>query len=259
MLNKPLVGVTADTAEIGIHLSHVVGDKYLRAVIDGAAATAVIVPALGAAQASADLVAAFDGLLFTGSASNVEPRRYSGAPSEPGVLHDPARDATTLPLMRAAIDAGVPVLAICRGFQEMNVAYGGTLHQRVQEVKGRNDHRENKHDPLDLQYGPAHRIELVAGGLLHTLVGELAPMLVNSLHTQGIDRLAGGLIVEAFAQDGLIEAIRPAEARAFALGVQWHPEWKHADDPLSSAIFRAFGAACRERRTRRINRDDRQP
>ena len=259
MLNKPLVGVTADTTEIGMHPTHAVGDKYLRAVIEGADAAAVVVPALGALQASADLVAAFDGLLFTGSASNIEPHRYSGELSERGVLHDPARDATTLPLMRAAIDAGVPVLAICRGFQEMNVAYGGTLHQRVHEVKGRHDHRENKHDSLDLQYGPAHRIELVAGGLLHALLGELTPILVNSLHTQGIDMLAPSLVVEAFAQDGLIEAVRPADARAFALGVQWHPEWKHADDPLSSAIFRAFGAACRERRARRIDRDTRRP
>jgi putative glutamine amidotransferase len=259
MLNKPLVGVTADTAEIGMHPAHVVGDKYLRAVIEGAAATAVIVPALGAAQPSAELVAAFDGLLFTGSASNIEPHWYRGALGESNVLHDPARDATTLPLMRAAIDAGVPVLAICRGFQEMNVAYGGTLHQRVHEVDGRNDHRENKADPLELQYGPAHRIELVEGGLLHTLLGDRTPILVNSLHTQGIDALAPGLVVEAFAQDGLIEAIRPAGARMFALGVQWHPEWKRADAPLSSAIFSAFGAACRERRTRRIAPDDRRP
>lgn len=259
MLNKPLVGVTADTAEIGMHPVHVVGDKYLRAVIEAAAATAVVVPALGADQSSTDLVAAFDGLLFTGSPSNIEPHRYGGAPSEPGVLHDAARDATTLPLMRAAIDAGVPVLAICRGFQEMNVAYGGTLHQRVHEVDGRDDHRENQADPLDLQYGPAHCVEFVEGGLLHRLIGNRTPMLVNSLHTQGIDALAAGLVVEAFAPDGLIEAIRPADARMFALGVQWHPEWKHADDPLSSAIFQAFGAACRERRAWRIGLYGREP
>jgi len=252
MLNKPLVGVTADTAEIGMHPGHVVGDKYLRAVVGAAAATAVIVPALGADQSSTDLIAAFDGLLFTGSASNIEPHRYGGAPGEAGVLHDPARDATTLPLMRAAIAAGVPVLAICRGFQEMNVVYGGTLHQRVHEVDGHDDHRENKADPLELQYGPAHRIEFVEDGLLHRLIGDRTPMFVNSLHTQGIDTLAPGLIAEAFAQDGLIEAIRPADARVFALGVQWHPEWKHADDPLSSAIFRAFGAACRERCAQRV-------
>lgn len=247
MLNKPLVGVTADTAEIGMHPVHVVGDKYLRAVVEAAAATAVVVPALGADQPSTDLVAAFDGLLFTGSISNIEPHRYRGAPSERGVLHDPARDATTLPLIRAAIDAGVPVLAICRGFQEMNVAYGGTLYQCVHEVDGRDDHRENTADPLELQYGPAHCIEFVEDGLLHRLIGNRTPVFVNSLHTQGIDTLAPGLVAEAFAQDGLIEAIRPADARVFALGVQWHPEWKPADDPLSSAIFRAFGAACRER------------
>jgi putative glutamine amidotransferase len=252
MLNKPLVGVTADTAEIGMHRVHVVGDKYLRAVVEGADAMAIAVPALGEQQSCAELVAALDGLVLTGSASNVEPHRYGGAPSEPGVLHDPARDATTLPLIRAAIDAGVPVLAICRGFQEMNVAYGGTLHQRVHEVDGRHDHRENTAAPIERQYGLAHRIELVAGGLLHTLIGERTSLLVNSLHTQGIDALAPGLVVEAYAQDGLIEAARPAHAHAFALGVQWHPEWKHAEDPLSVAIFRAFGAACRARCAQRI-------
>jgi putative glutamine amidotransferase len=253
MLTKPLIGVTADTTEVGMHHVHVVGDKYLRAVVEGADAMAVVVPALATKQSCAGLVAALDGLLFTGSASNVEPHRYGGARSEPGVLHDPARDATTLPLMRAAIDAGVPVLAICRGFQEMNVAYGGTLHQRVHEVDGCDDHRENKAASLEVQYGPAHVVTLVEGALLHRLIGDLAPLLVNSLHTQGIDALAPGFVVEAVAQDGLIEAIRPADARAFALGVQWHPEWRHADDPLSSAIFRAFGAACREHRAQRTS------
>ncbi|CAB3656803.1 gamma-glutamyl-gamma-aminobutyrate hydrolase family protein [Trinickia soli] len=254
MLNKPLVGITADTTEIGAHRAHVVGDKYVAAVVEGADALAFAVPAFGTKQTCADVVRALDGLLFTGSASNIEPCRYGGAPSAPGTLHDPARDATTLPLMRAAIDAGVPVLAICRGLQEMNVAYGGTLHQRVHEVDGRDDHREDHADPLDVQYGPAHVVRLVEGGLLHSLVGDRTEMPVNSLHLQGVDALAPGLVVEAVAPDGLIEAIRPAAAPAFALGVQWHPEWQHADDPLSTAIFRAFGAACRRRANARIGR-----
>lgn len=247
MLNKPLVGVIADTTEFGAHLAHVAGDKYVMAVVDGAQALTVIVPALGTRQSSEDMLQALDGLVFTGSASNVEPHRYGGEPSEPGTLHDRARDATALPLMRAAIDAGVPVLAICRGCQEMNVVYGGTLHQRVHEVDGLSDHRERHADPLDVQYGPAHPVRLVENGLLCALNGGRAQARVNSLHTQGIAALAPHLIVEAIAPDGLIEAIRPADARAFALGVQWHPEWKHADDPLSRALFRAFGEACRAR------------
>ncbi|RDU99157.1 gamma-glutamyl-gamma-aminobutyrate hydrolase family protein [Trinickia dinghuensis] len=252
MLNKPLVGVTADSTEIGMHRAHVVVDKYITAVVEGAGALAVAIPALGEKQPIPALLQSLDGLVFTGSASNVEPRRYGGAPSAPGTLHDPARDATTLPLMRAAIESGVPVLAICRGFQEMNVVYGGTLHQRVHELDGHDDHRENQTDPLDVQYGPAHTVRLSDGGLLRTLAGNCTEARVNSLHAQGIAKLAPGLTVEALAPDGLIEAVRVTDAVAFALGVQWHPEWQHASDPFSTAIFRAFGAACRARMSVRL-------
>ena len=234
------------------HLSHVTGEKYLAAVVDGAGALALIVPALGGRQTIDDLLAAIDGLLFTGSSSNVEPHRYGGAPSEPGTLHDPQRDATTLPLMRAAIEAGVPVLAICRGFQEMNVVYGGTLHQQVHAVGGFNDHRENKDDPLDTQYGPAHPVVVAADGILQRLLAGAREARVNSLHGQGIDRLGAGLVAEAWSPDGLIEAARVDGARAFALGVQWHPEWQHDQNALSMALFRAFGEACRARMQARI-------
>ncbi|WP_205962424.1 gamma-glutamyl-gamma-aminobutyrate hydrolase family protein [Paraburkholderia phosphatilytica] len=255
MQMKPIVGVTADRTMIGAHPSHVTGEKYIAAVVDGAHALALLVPALGERQHASDLLAAVDGLLFTGSYSNVEPHRYGGEPSEPGTLHDADRDATTLPLLAAAIEHGVPVLAICRGFQELNVAFGGSLHQRVHEVDGLADHREDKADPLDAQYGPSHTIRLTAGGLLHRVatangVAEVAH--VNSLHGQGIARLADNFVAEAVAPDGLIEAVSVRDARAFALGVQWHPEWKHASDPLSVAIFRAFGAACRERMRTRV-------
>lgn len=247
MRTKPIVGVTADARTLGAHPSHVVGEKYLSAVIDGAQALALAIPALGERQANADVLDAVDGLLFTGSYSNVEPHHYGGAASAPGTLHDPARDATTLPLMRAAIEAGVPVLALCRGLQEMNVVFGGTLHQNVHEIAGLDDHRENKDDTLDVQYGPSHPVRLAPGGLLARLAGTRTEVSVNSLHAQGIERLGAGLVAEAFARDGLIEAVRAEHARAFALGVQWHPEWRHAADPLSSAIFRAFGEACRKR------------
>ncbi len=248
MLSKPIVGVTADSTETGSHRAHIVVEKYVSAVVEGADALALVVPALGEAQSSTALVQALDGLVFTGSLSNVEPRHYGGAPSAPGTLHDRARDATTLPLMRAAIDAGVPVLAICRGFQEMNVVFGGTLHQYVHEVDGRRDHREDRSASLDVQYGPSHVVRLAPGGVLHTLMQGRGEAWVNSLHTQGVAELAPCLAVEAVAPDGLVEAVRVDGARAFALGVQWHPEWRHADDPLSTAIFRAFGEACRARR-----------
>ncbi|MFP3796010.1 MULTISPECIES: gamma-glutamyl-gamma-aminobutyrate hydrolase family protein [Paraburkholderia] len=252
MRTKPLIGVTADRTMMGPHASHVAGEKYIAAAVDGAGALAFVLPALGERQAAADILDAVDGLLFTGSYSNVEPHRYGGPASAAGTLHDPARDATTLPLLRAAIEAGVPVLAICRGFQEMNVVFGGTLHQEVHAVDGLHDHRENKADPLDTQYGPAHTIALVEGGLLREIAGGAHEASVNSLHGQGIDTLGHGLVANATAPDGLIEAISVANARAFALGVQWHPEWQHAHNALSTAIFRAFGEACRARMLARI-------
>jgi putative glutamine amidotransferase len=236
---------------MGVHPSHTVGEKYIAAIVDGSQALAMLLPALGERQPVDDVLAAVDGLLFTGSYSNVEPHHYSGHPSAPGTLHDAARDATTLPLLRAAIAAGVPVLAVCRGFQEMNVVFGGTLHQSVHAVAGLNDHRENKEDDLDVQYAPSHSITLAPGGLLQRLAGGVNEARVNSLHGQGVERLGAGLTAEAIAPDGLIEAVSVNDARSFALGVQWHPEWKHANDPLSTAIFRAFGDACRDRmRTR---------
>jgi putative glutamine amidotransferase len=248
---RPLVGISADRTMIGRHASHVVGEKYIAAIVDGSQALAMLLPALGEKQANAEILASVDGLLFTGSYSNVEPHHYGGHASAPGTLHDAARDATTLPLLRAAIDAGVPVLAVCRGFQEMNVVFGGTLHQSVHTVAGLNDHRENKEDELDVQYAPSHPITLTQGGLLQRLAGGANEARVNSLHGQGVERLGNGLVAEASAPDGLIEAVSVKDAPAFALGVQWHPEWKHASDALSTAIFEAFGAACRDRmRTR---------
>lgn len=252
MRTKPLIGVTANRTMMGPHASHVAGEKYLAAAVDGSGGLALVLPALGARQATADILEAVDGLLFTGSYSNVEPHRYGGPASKAGTLHDPERDATTLPLMRAAIEAGVPVLAICRGFQEMNVVFGGTLHQQVHAVAGFDDHRENKADGLETQYGPAHSIALVEGGLLQRLAGGAREARVNSLHGQGIETLGRELVAEATAPDGLVEAISVANAPGFALGVQWHPEWLHAQNALSTAIFRAFGEACRARMLARI-------
>ena len=242
----PLVGLPACSREIGIHPFHIVGDKYMRAVVDAAGCLPAALPAFGGALDLAGVLGRFDGLLFTGSPSNVEPARYGGPPSEGGTLHDPERDATTLPLIRAAIERGVPVLCICRGFQELNVALGGSLHQQVHLVGGLLDHRSDQSLPRDVQYRPVHDISLAAGGLLASL-WPAPEVAVNSLHGQGIDRLAPPLAVEAVAPDGLIEAVRVPDAPALALGVQWHPEWKVAEDPFSMAIFGAFGDAVRAR------------
>lgn len=243
---RPLIGLPADRRTIGLHPFHAVGDKYARAVLEASGGLPLLIPALAEELRLDELVDRLDGLLFTGSPSNVEPHHYEGPPSHPGTLHDPARDATTLPLIRKAVQAGVPVLGICRGFQEMNVAFGGSLHQRVHEVAGYIDHRDDESQPLEVQYGPAHEVILEPDGLLRSLAG-VERVRVNSLHWQGIERLGPALAVEARAPDGLIEAFRVVDAPRLALAVQWHPEWQVMDNPLSRALFAAFGAASRER------------
>lgn len=223
-----------------------VGEKYARAVMQAGQAVPVLIPSLAEELQFEELLQRLDGLLFTGSASNVEPHLYQGTPSAPGTLHDPARDATTLPLIRKAVKAGVPVLGICRGFQEMNVAFGGTLHQKLHEIPGNLDHRDDEAQPLEVQYGPAHDVTLEPAGLLHGLA-RADTIRVNSLHSQGIDRLGGELLVEARAPDGVVEAFRVRDAQRFALAVQWHPEWQVMQNPFSRALFAAFGTSCRER------------
>jgi len=242
----PLIGIPADRRMVGKHPFHMVGEKYARAVMVAAGAAPLLIPALAEELRFEELLERLDGLLFTGSPSNVEPHRYQGEPSAPGTLHDPARDATTLPLIRKAVAAGVPVFGICRGFQEMNVAFGGTLHQRLHEVPGHLDHRDDESQPLEVQYGPAHDVTLEPGGTLRAL-SAAACVRVNSLHSQGIERLGDELAVEARAPDGVIEAFRVRAAPSFALAVQWHPEWQVMSNPFSRALFAAFGQASRER------------
>jgi putative glutamine amidotransferase len=226
-----------------------VGEKYITAVRDGAGATPLLIPVLEDPIPAADLIATFDGFLFPGSPSNVSPGRYEGIPARDGVLLDENRDATSIPLLMAAIAAGIPVLCVCRGFQELNVALGGTLHQHVHEVPGRNDHREDREAPLEAQYGPAHEVEVAAGSLLAHLTGRRS-FPVNSLHGQGIDRLAAALHADAAASDGTIEAVSMPDAKGFLLGLQWHPEWRWHENEISRAIFAAFGEAVRERAAR---------
>lgn len=244
MSAKPVIGIPADRRILEPHPFHIVGEKYITAIVDAAGAVPLMVPALGGRVPSDDVLDALDGLFLTGSPSNVEPYHYGGTASRPGTLHDAERDATTLPLIARALERGVPLMAVCRGFQELNVALGGTLHQHVHEMPGYHEHRENPDDPLDVQYGPAHAVTLVEGGLLRRLAGE-PTVTVNSLHSQAVARLAEGVTVEAVADDGLVEAFR-VDTVPFALAVQWHPEWQATRNPFSAAVFEAFGAACRD-------------
>jgi putative glutamine amidotransferase len=239
---RPIVGVSSCRRMRGLHPFHMVGEKYIAAVRDGSGATPLLIPSFENPLSPDDILDSVKGLLFTGSPSNVAPEHYRGQAPDEEMLLDPYRDAITLPLIRAAIERGVPVLAICRGFQELNVALGGTLYQKVHDVPGRMDHREDESADLDTQYGPSHDVHLTEGSLLARLTGTKT-CRVNSLHHQGIDRLAPGLAVDAVAPDGQIEAVTLSSAKAFVLGVQWHPEWRWSENPVSRAIFAAFGAA----------------
>jgi len=237
----PIVGIPACVRTIDERVFHTVNEKYLNAVIEAACCLPVLIPAVGPQIEPRRIVDMLDGLLLTGSPSNVHPSEYGCAPRHPETLHDPARDATTLPLIREAVRRDLPILAICRGLQELNVALGGTLHQRVHEIPGQLNHRTPREAP-DGPYGPAHGVALTPGGFLAGLA-DSAEQVVNSLHSQGIDRPAKELRVEAVAPDGLIEAVSLPGAR-FVVGVQWHPEYKHRENRLSSALFTAFSQAC---------------
>ena len=232
------VGIPACAKLSNERLMHQTPARYAAAVLGGANALPLMIPPMGAASVA--VLNRLDGLLVPGSPSNVHPSYYDGGDSLTPELHDLDRDATTLPLLREAIARGMPVLAICRGIQELNVALGGTLHQQVHETVGRMDHRPGP-GTLEEKYAPRHLVTLC--GQLARIIG--APkILVNSLHGQAIDAPAPGLVVEALAPDDTIEAVRVERARGFAFGVQWHPEWGYADDSASLAIFRAFGEAC---------------
>jgi putative glutamine amidotransferase len=242
---RPIVIVPACTRDFGEHPYHAAQYKYVDAVVLGADCAPMILPSLGANLDLETVLALSDGIMLTGSASNVHPSFYSEEVLDPSLPQDLARDETTLPLIRAAVARGIPLIAICRGFQEMNVALGGTLHQAVHTVTGKHDHRENPELGMDEQYGDAHKVQLCAGGMLESLLG-VAEIPVNSLHGQGVRELAPGLRLEATAEDGLVEAFSVANAPGFALAVQWHPEWRITHNPYSMKMFGAFGAACRE-------------
>jgi len=243
--NLPLVGIPCCVRSINERIFHTVNERYPNAIVDAAGCLPVIIPAIGPKIDLGALLDGLDGLLLTGSPSNVEPSQYGGAPSQEGTLHDPDRDATTLPLIREAVRRDMPVLAICRGIQELNVALGGTLHQRIFDMPERFNHRRRRRPmttPDEERYGPAHPVALTPDGLLARLAGA-TEIIVNSLHGQGIDRPAPDLRVEAIAPDGQIEAVSLPGGR-FVVGVQWHPEYKPLDNPFSRALFAAFSQVC---------------
>ena len=229
----------------------VLGDKYARAVKVNAQAQPVMFPLADAHQIEG-LLALVDGVMLTGSPSNVHPARFGSTLDNASLMLDEARDDLTLVLVNACVEQGVPLLGICRGFQEINVALGGTLHQQVHTQAAYLDHRESPSGSYEQQYGPSHAVRFEVGSAFARWAGADSAM-VNSVHGQGVDRLAQGLRALGHAPDGLVEAFEVEDARAFAFAVQWHPEWKASDNPFYAAIFQAFGEACRKRQAYRLS------
>lgn len=244
-MTRPLVGIAASLRVADGFPFQAAGNHYVLAVLHHAASQPVLVPALENGQDVERLLDRLDGILLTGGVSNVQPHLYGAEEAPDSGTRDPGRDATSIALVRGAVERGAPLLGICRGIQEMNVAFGGTLHQHLKDVEGRFDHRRPREKPLEEQLAPRHEIALTPGGRLSELLGGAPSVAVNSLHGQGIDRLAERLQVEAMAADGTIEAVSVLDAKGFALGVQWHAEWRPDEFPVHRAIFGAFGAACR--------------
>lgn len=250
---RPVIGVISDVKASGGHVVHGVTEKYIYAVARGAQAMPVLIPgtvsAVDADMAPERVVIdeifdLVDGIFLPGSPSNVGPQHYGDAAYDPPLPADPHRDDISLPLIRAALERGVPLFGVCRGFQEINVALGGTLYQKLYEQAGRFDHREDSSLDIEGQYGPAHDVALEPGGLLAGIAGA-STWRVNSLHGQGVAKLAPGVAIEARAEDGTIEAFRVPDTPGFNMAIQWHPEWRFWQDKLSTGIFTAFGAAAR--------------
>ncbi len=240
----PLIGLPADTYEKSGFLFHSVGDKYVRAVAEVAKCLPVMIPSLGKVMDLEALLNTLDGVVMTGAPSNVHPPHYGEEASADHEPYDHDRDSTSLDLIARVIDRGMPLFCICRGFQELNVALGGSLETELQRGDGRLDHRSRQTDDLDIRYGPAHPIAITPGGTLARILGKDRTM-VNTVHRQGIKRLAPALDVEATAPDSIVEAVSVKGAASFALGTQWHPEYKAAHNADSVKLFGAFGDAAR--------------
>ncbi len=244
-MSRPLVGIIGNAYFINDDYPvQATGIHNIEAVSQVADATALIVPALPDANEIDHLVEALDGFVFTGARPNVHPEEYGEVATEAHGMFDRDRDRTTLPLIRACVERGVPVLGICRGFQEFNVAFGGTLHPEIRDLPGRDNHRMPPEGTIEEKFALRHEIHLTAGGLFEQVFGAQTVM-TNSLHGQGICVAGPRVVVEGCAPDGTPEAIHIKDAKNFAMAVQWHPEWNAAKDRVSRPLFAAFGAALR--------------
>lgn len=252
-MTQPIVAVSTDVRQFENYTWHAAPRQYLEAAISASGVLPVLVPSFGERLDLEALIARVDGVMLTGSKSNVDPALYGGEATDENGPYDRDRDATTVPLIRLAIARGVPLLAICRGLQELNVALGGTLDSEIQEMEGRIDHRAPVSDDQDLRFAIRQPVRIKPGTCLAGVFGA-GEVMVNSVHRQAVGRLGDRLQVEAVAQDGTVEAVSVVGARAFAVGVQWHPEYWASSDDASARIFRAFGDAARAHAAARAGR-----
>jgi putative glutamine amidotransferase len=252
---RPLIGLSTNAIEATHqrHLVHATGERNVHSLLKMVDCIPVLLPPAGAAVDVVDLVSRIDGVVLTSGRANVEPHHYGGPAFPADEFIDPGRDALVLPLVRACIAARVPVFGICRGIQEINVALGGSLHYRIHQLSGKNDHRRPRREDVTAEeiFRLNHMVKLTAGGLFQSLTG-CDEMMVNSLHGQGVDRLGEGLVVEAMSADGVTEGLRYDDDTQFVVGVQWHAEWQPHEHALSGALYQAFGAAARARAVRRM-------
>ena len=258
MTQQPIVGITACRTKISGKPAHRVSEKYIDALKRVTDCIPLLIPAFGDVNFTPQIIERLDGLLLTGSGSNVEPARYNGTPSRPGTAHDAFRDGTSLPLIRSAVESKLPIFAVCRGIQELNVALGGSLHQNIHELAGKNEHRMNRAADNEERFSVRHPIEIQPNGLLNKLVDGSKQAMVNSLHGQAIDELSDQLIVEATSDDGIIEAVSLRNGSSFVLGVQWHPEYPlDQGSEMAINLFKAFDEAAKNHlNARRCNTND---
>lgn len=245
---KPIIAVPADIRHFAGADWHAAQNQYLSAALKVAGVMSFIVPAFEDGNEIDAILDRVDGLLVSGSATNVHPSLYGKEARESDGPFDPARDATSLPLIRRAIERAIPMLAICRGIQELNVALGGTLASEIQEQPGVWDHRKPEHDDRDVAFAIRQPVHVREGSCIAQHLGVSGEIQINSLHRQAIAETAPRLQVEATAADGTIEAVSVIDAKGFAVGVQWHPEYWAETDAPSRALFEAFGKAVHEYR-----------
>ena len=245
-MTRPVVGIIGNRGLINNRYPvHEGGQLNSCAVSHVAGCIPLLIPADPDYVSVPELLEVCDGFLLTGGRPNVHPAEYGEAETDKHGTFDRARDAITLPLVRACVETGQPFMGICRGFQEVNVAMGGSLYPEIRELPGRMNHRMPPEGTLEQAFALRHKVSLMPGGAFATLFGT-AEVMTNTLHGQGIKQPGPRIVVEGTAPDGTPEAIRVADAPGFTLSVQWHPEWNAEADPVSRPLFRAFGAAVQD-------------